>query len=135
MVRHNSDFLVSNVFINVREGFPEASGIWQPVIDQLNQNGEFRIYFPDQRGYNRSSRPTPIDAYHIRHLVADIDAVVSAVSNGNPVTLAAHDWGAIVAWTYAFYFPEKIHGYAGDFSSFAATVFLTKFWQSLGCTS
>lgn len=91
-------------------GFPEASGIWAPVIDLLNSQGRHKIIFPDLRGYNRSSQPKPIDSYNIKLLVNDVDVLINTFSQGKPVTLVGHDWGGIIAWVYAYTYPQKLSG-------------------------
>lgn len=87
-------------------GFPEYWAGWRPVMERLG--GRYRVVAPDQRGYNRSSKPAGVDAYRGRHLAADIAALADHLSPGKPFALAGHDWGASVAYAYAFLHPARL---------------------------
>ncbi len=81
-------------------GFPEYWAAWKAVMGELA--GEFRLVAPDQRGFNLSSRPREVEAYRGKHLVADIASLADHLSPDRPFVLAGHDWGASVAYAYAF---------------------------------
>jgi pimeloyl-ACP methyl ester carboxylesterase len=66
------------------------------------------VVVPDQRGYNLSSRPADVSAYRGRQLAADIAALADRYSPGRPFALAGHDWGASVAYAYAFLYPGRL---------------------------
>jgi pimeloyl-ACP methyl ester carboxylesterase len=87
-------------------GFPEYWAGWREVMVGLA--GSFRLVAPNQRGYGRSSKPAAIEAYRARHLVADIAALADHLSPDRPFVLAGHDWGASVAYAYAFSHPERL---------------------------
>jgi epoxide hydrolase 4 len=87
-------------------GFPEFWIAWREVMIELSR--EFFLVAPDQRGYNRSSRPDGVHAYGARHLVADIVALADQLSPERRFVLAGHDWGASVAYAYAFAHPERL---------------------------
>lgn len=86
-------------------GFPEDWRSWRRQIGPLARAG-FSVLAPDLRGYHRSDRPRGRDAYHLRHLVADVAAL--ARHTGQRVHLVGHDWGGIVAWTFAGAHPELL---------------------------
>lgn len=87
-------------------GFPENWRSWKHQIPALAAAG-FSVWAPDLRGYNLSDRPTRREAYHLRHLVADVAALVRAT--GAPrAHVAGHDWGGIVAWTFAGHHPDLL---------------------------
>lgn len=67
----------------------------------------FRVFAPDQRGYNQSSKPKGVAAYHIRHLAADMVALVKA-AGCQKITVVGHDWGGAVAWHLALYHPAIV---------------------------
>lgn len=87
-------------------GFPEYWAAWKGVMRELA--GEFHLVAPDQRGFNRSARLQSVEAYRIRHLVADIAALADHLSPERPFVLAGHDWGASVAYAYAFAHPQRL---------------------------
>lgn len=87
-------------------GFPEYWAGWRPVMERLADR--YLLVAPDQRGYNLSSKPEGVDSYRVRHLVADIAALADALSPGRPFVLAGHDWGASVAYAYAFAHPGRL---------------------------
>ena len=87
-------------------GFPEYWAAWEPVMLDLAR--DFHVVAPDQRGYNLSSKPRGVDAYKVGRLVADIAALADRLSPGRPFALAGHDWGASVAYGFAFLKPERL---------------------------
>jgi pimeloyl-ACP methyl ester carboxylesterase len=87
-------------------GFPENWTSWRHQIAPLVAAG-YSVMAPDLRGYGGSDRPSGRKAYHLRHLVADVAALVRA--SGYPrAHVAGHDWGGIIAWTFAGVHPELI---------------------------
>jgi pimeloyl-ACP methyl ester carboxylesterase len=87
-------------------GFPEHWYSWRRQIAALADAG-FSVYAPDMRGYNLSDKPVGRDAYHLRHLVADVAALVRATGRAR-AHVVGHDWGGIVAWTFAGQHPERL---------------------------
>lgn len=87
-------------------GFPEYWAGWRDVMRELG--GDFHVVAPDQRGYNLSTKSEGVDTYRARHLVADIAALADHLSPDEPFTLAGHDWGASVAYAYAFAHPDRL---------------------------
>ena len=83
-------------------GFPEAAFVWDELLEHFG--GRYRCVAPNLRGFEQSSAPAAPEAYRVKHLLADLDALLSQLgaSESNPVAaLIAHDWGGAVAWTYA----------------------------------
>jgi pimeloyl-ACP methyl ester carboxylesterase len=86
-------------------GFPDHWLGWRHVMAGLS--GHFRVAALDMRGYNLSDQPTELSAYEVRHLVADVRAVIEA--EGVPrATVVGHDWGGFVAWHTAMDAPECV---------------------------
>jgi pimeloyl-ACP methyl ester carboxylesterase len=85
-------------------GFPEGWYSWRHQLVALAAAG-FRAAAPDQRGYGRTDRPEPIEAYDILTLTADIVGLVSALGAESAVVVG-HDWGAPVAWHCALLRPD-----------------------------
>ena len=87
-------------------GFPEFWYGWRRQIPFLARAG-YRVWAPDQRGYNLSEKPRGVAAYHWQELVADVVGLIEA--GGWPrATIIGHDWGAVVAWRLAFGHPALV---------------------------
>ena len=84
-------------------GFPEFWYCWKNQIPEFSK--EFRVVAPDMRGYGLSDRPIEVDKYKMRLLIGDIVGLVKALGE-EKVILIGHDWGGIVAWSFALNFPE-----------------------------
>jgi epoxide hydrolase 4 len=80
-------------------GFPELNYSWRFLMPVLAAKG-WRVWAPNLRGYGATSKPDGIRAYALDHLTDDVAAMIDA-SGAKEVMLIAHDWGAIVAWTFA----------------------------------
>ncbi|MBZ0298001.1 MAG: alpha/beta hydrolase [Anaerolineae bacterium] len=87
-------------------GFPEFWYGWRHQIDALAAAG-YRVWAPDQRGYNLSDKPEGIAAYNLDKLAADVIGLIDAMGHER-VRLIGHDWGAAVAWWTANKFPERL---------------------------
>ena len=48
-----------------------------------------------------------MSSYHLTEMVADLKALVPALGFGS-ATVVAHDWGSIVAWTFAAKNPDLV---------------------------
>lgn len=97
---------VDGPLVLLLHGFPEFWYGWRHQIAPLAQAG-YRVWVPDQRGYNLSDKPGSISEYQIEHLAADILGLILA-SGRQKITLIGHDWGAAVAWWVALRFPQFI---------------------------
>ena len=86
-------------------GFPEAAFVWDEVMRSLAPR--VRCVAPNQRGYERSSAPTEVAAYRVKHLVADLVALIESLGAPLPL-LVAHDWGGALAWNLAAQRPELL---------------------------
>ncbi len=87
-------------------GFPEFWYGWLRQIGFLAAHG-YRVWAPDQRGYNLSDKPAGIDAYRYATLVADVIGLIDA-SGREQAYLVGHDWGAAVAWATANSHPDRL---------------------------
>jgi pimeloyl-ACP methyl ester carboxylesterase len=81
-------------------GFPESNHSWRFQIPLLVKLG-YEVWAPNLRGYGHSSKPPNMRDYAIEHLMEDVAQLIDQASNGRPVTLIAHDWGALIAWAFA----------------------------------
>ena len=85
-------------------GFPDFWYTWRAQMPELAKH--FQVVAVDMRGYNLSDKPEGVDNYKMPKLVGDIDAVVRHF-NEDKAIIVGHDWGGVVAWTYAMTFPDK----------------------------
>ena len=97
----------SGVPVVLLHGFPEFWYGWRKQIPALVEAG-CRVIVPDQRGYNLSDKPKDIKSYGVFTLVDDIIGLIHALGY-EKVNLVGHDWGAVVAWTLAIKYPERLH--------------------------
>lgn len=88
-------------------GFPEYWYGWRHQISFFAQAG-YRVWIPDQRGYNLSDKPRGLDAYSLDELAADVVGLIDA-AGCECAYLVGHDWGANVAWWVAIHYPERLH--------------------------
>jgi len=87
-------------------GFPE---FWYQWRNQLAEFGRTHwAVAPDLRGYNRSSKPPNVEDYALPHLVEDVRGLAAHLgcSGENKFTLVGHDWGGVVAWSFALAHPD-----------------------------
>lgn len=88
-------------------GFPEFWYGWRAQIPALVEAG-YRVIAPDQRGYNLSDKPKGVKAYRVDTLVKDVLGLINALGC-DKVHLIGHDWGALVAWAFALWYPDRLH--------------------------
>jgi pimeloyl-ACP methyl ester carboxylesterase len=84
-------------------GFPDFWYTWRAQMPALAKR--FHVVAIDQRGYNLSGQPEGIPNYTTEKLVADLIAVVKHFG-GRKAVIVGHDWGGLVAWTFAMTHPE-----------------------------
>jgi pimeloyl-ACP methyl ester carboxylesterase len=85
-------------------GFPDYWYSWRAQMPALAEH--FQVVAIDQRGYNQSDQPEGIDNYTTAKLVGDVLAVVDHFQQDKAV-VAGHDWGGLVAWTFAMQYPRR----------------------------
>lgn len=107
-------------------GFPENWQSWRHQLPALGKAG-FNALAPDLRGYNLSDRPRDRAAYHLRHLVADIAAIVRA-RPAQRAHIVGHDWGGVIAWTLTGMHPELVDRLAIINAPHMA-IYLRKMWR------
>jgi pimeloyl-ACP methyl ester carboxylesterase len=87
-------------------GFPEFWFAWRKQIQPLADAG-FRVWVPDQRGYNLSDKPRRVRDYTIDQLAADVLGLLDAAGRST-AAIVGHDWGAAVAWHLAIHHADRI---------------------------
>lgn len=86
-------------------GFPEFWGEWENQLGEFGQ--DYQAVALDMRGYNLSSKPEDVAAYHAGHLVDDLRALAEHLGH-KKFMLVAHDWGGAVAWSAAMRYPQCV---------------------------
>ena len=87
-------------------GFPEAAFVWDEILEHFGDR--YRCVAPNLRGFGPSSAPVEPEAYRVKHLVADLDALIAQLGGGPIEALVAHDWGGAVAWSFAALRPQML---------------------------
>jgi len=87
-------------------GFPEYWWSWRHQLRGLARAGMWAVA-PDMRGYNESDKPKGTSAYEVERLAGDVAGLIRALGRERAVVVG-HDWGAIVAWTFANEHPEML---------------------------
>jgi pimeloyl-ACP methyl ester carboxylesterase len=87
-------------------GFPDSSRLWRRQVRVLVEAG-LRVVAPDLRGFGDSDRPDGVDAYRVRHSVADMLAILDDLEIER-AHVVGHDWGAGVAWALAAFVPDRV---------------------------
>jgi epoxide hydrolase 4 len=80
-------------------GFPEFWYSWHKQLPAL-ANAGFHVVAADMRGYNLSDKPKNIDAYRTQILARDVARLLDNLGV-ETAHVVGHDWGAVVAWTFA----------------------------------
>jgi pimeloyl-ACP methyl ester carboxylesterase len=80
-------------------GFPESRLSWRGQLPALASLG-WRAVAPDMRGYGQTSRPRGRAAYRMDRLTDDAAALFDALGARRRL-LIGHDWGGLVAWSFA----------------------------------
>jgi len=97
---------VEGPLVILLHGFPEFSYAWRKQITYLVTAG-YRVWVPDQRGYNLSDKPKGITSYTHDELAKDVIGLINAAEQ-KKAFLVGHDWGGSVAWYVATKYPEHI---------------------------
>jgi pimeloyl-ACP methyl ester carboxylesterase len=85
-------------------GFPDFWYTWRDQMPALAK--QFQVVAVDLRGYNKSDQPKGVENYALDKLVADVAAVLKHFHQDKAV-IVGHDWGGLIAWSFAMTHPEK----------------------------
>nr|XP_040031311.1 bifunctional epoxide hydrolase 2 isoform X3 [Gasterosteus aculeatus aculeatus] len=91
-------------------GFPESWYSWRYQIPAVAAAG-FRVLALDMKGYGGSTAPPDIEEYSQQQLCKDLIIFLDKMAIPQ-VTLVGHDWGGVLVWTMAQYFPERVRAAA-----------------------
>ena len=85
-------------------GWMDVSASFQFLVDELRR--DWRVLAPDWRGYGLTEWPQ--DGYWFADYIGDLDALLTALSPGEPVDLVGHSLGGNVAGIYAGLRPHRV---------------------------
>ena len=102
--RSITSLLVKASSSSLSTAFPTSGTAWRDQMPALAKH--FQVVAIDQRGYNQSDQPQGVDNYKIDKLVADVDNVRKHFKQDKAIVVG-HDWGGLVAWTFAMTNPDK----------------------------
>ncbi|KAF2164425.1 hypothetical protein M409DRAFT_25302 [Zasmidium cellare ATCC 36951] len=92
-------------------GFPAIAASWKSQLATFASLG-FRVVAPDLPGYGRSTARKVAEDYSLESVHQALNVVFDHIGAEKAVWIG-HDWGAVVAWSYAQHFPERCVGVAG----------------------
>ena len=87
-------------------GFPELWYSWRHQLLSLSSHG-YRCIAPDLRGYGDTDAPPSAASYIVFHIVGDLVGLIDHLGI-DQVFLVGHDWGAIIAWNFCLFRPDRI---------------------------
>jgi pimeloyl-ACP methyl ester carboxylesterase len=87
-------------------GWPDSHRLWRHQVAALSEAG-YRTIAPDLRGFGDSDKPEDVEAYRLKHSVADMIAVLDACEV-EQARVVAHDWGGVAAWGFAAFVPDRV---------------------------
>jgi pimeloyl-ACP methyl ester carboxylesterase len=86
-------------------GFPEAGFAWDGQLARLGEG--FFAVAPDLRGFNRSSKPSDVRAYHVKRIAEDVRQFIAYLGRRTAIVVC-HDWGGAVGWHLGIFHPEIV---------------------------
>lgn len=84
-------------------GFPDFWYSWKDQMEGLSS--EYTVAAMDCRGYNMSDKPEGGDNYKMPKLVSDVAAIIKQEGKDKAI-IVGHDWGGMIAWSFAMAHPE-----------------------------
>ncbi len=87
-------------------GFPEYWGTWHAQLDYFSN--KYRVIAPDLPGYNLSDKPQKQSFFEVPNLIKFIAKFIQCVAPQEKVIVVAHDWGGVIAWPLAAFFPKLV---------------------------
>lgn len=87
-------------------GFPDQAGMWLTQIESLTAAG-YRCIAPDTLGCGSSALGKKVRDYNAVKIAGDHVALLDHLGV-KKAHVAGHDWGAVIAWLMAGYFPERV---------------------------
>ena len=107
---HGLDFPVLDVgdgpVVLLLHGFPDSHRVWRYQVGPLVRAG-YRVVAPDLRGFGDAPMPPNVADYGLGNIMGDIAGILDAL-NIKSARVIGHDWGAVVSWYLAAYYPTRV---------------------------
>ncbi|KAJ8898617.1 hypothetical protein K2173_004230 [Erythroxylum novogranatense] len=87
-------------------GFPDLWYGWRHQLLHLSALG-YRCIAPDLRGYGDTDAPSSVSEYTVFHVVGDLVGLLDSLGT-EKVFLVGHDWGALIAWSFCLFRPDRV---------------------------
>lgn len=92
--------------LRIIKGFYLCRYSWRHQLLHLSALG-YRAIAPDLRGYGDTDAPPSAASYTALHIVGDVVGLLDALDIDR-VFLVGHDWGAIIAWYFCLFRPDRV---------------------------
>jgi pimeloyl-ACP methyl ester carboxylesterase len=101
----------SGPLIILYHGFPS---FWYSWFDQMEVlKADYRVVAVDGLGSGLSAKPLNLEPYDIANLAAQLDAFSRHLGGDDKYILIGHDWGSVLALSYAQAYPDRLHKVVG----------------------
>lgn len=87
-------------------GFPELWYSWRNQLLSLSSLG-YRCIAPDLRGHGDTDAPPSSATYSGIHIAGDLVGLLDHLGI-DQVFLVGHDWGAMMAWYFCWFRPDRV---------------------------
>lgn len=92
-------------------GFPS---FWYSWFDQMEAlKNRYRVVAVDALGSGLSAKPLNLEPYDIANLASQLDALSRHLGGDEKYILVGHDWGSVLALSYAQAYPDRLHKVVG----------------------
>lgn len=101
----------SGPLVILYHGFPS---FWYSWFDQMEVlKADYRVVAVDGLGSGLSAKPLQLEPYEIANLAAQLDAFSRHLGGDDKYILIGHDWGSVLALSYAQAYPNRLRKVIG----------------------
>ena len=91
-------------------GFPDLGHGWRYQFPYLLSKN-LQVIVPDMLGYGQTDAPDDANEYTLKKISDHIAGIVETeLGPGKQIILGGHDWGGLVVWRVAQWYPQMIKG-------------------------
>ena len=92
--------------IILHHGWPSFWYSWYDQMEMLKPH--FRVVAVDGLGAGQSAKPHDLESYKLPALAAQLDDLARHLAGEEKFILIGHDWGSVLALSYAQAYPERL---------------------------